>query len=72
MVGLLELKMKRETVDIPVIIVTGSDSDHDRKTAFNLGAKAYFTKPFDLNLFKETVKKILNGEEVTPSIKEVL
>lgn len=50
--------------DIPVIVVTSSDSPSDRMETTRLGATAYFCKPADLDEFMkvgEVVRKILDA-----------
>jgi chemotaxis family two-component system response regulator Rcp1 len=37
----------------PIILLTSSDSPHDRRRITELGATLYFRKPSDLNLFME-------------------
>jgi DNA-binding response OmpR family regulator len=37
--------------NVPVIVVTSSDSTEDMKTIHDLGATAYFRKPHDLDQF---------------------
>jgi DNA-binding response OmpR family regulator len=41
---------------IPVAILTTSDSDSDRTTAFNLLANSYITKPFDFQKFRQIIE----------------
>jgi CheY-like chemotaxis protein len=43
----------------PVIILTSSDSPHDRARLFELGASVYFRKPADLMAFME-VGRLVN------------
>ena len=43
---------KRDEYDsIPVVVLTSSDSPHDRAFATELGANGYLTKPSDLDTF---------------------
>ncbi len=42
------LKEKRDTMEIPVIVLSGLQTSQDKVTAFDLGAVDYVTKPFDL------------------------
>ena len=47
----------------PVIVVTSSDSPSDLKTIHDLGVKAYFRKPHDLDEFMkltDIIKLVLN------------
>lgn len=45
---LRSLKDNSETVQIPIVVLSGLQSAHDKVTAFDLGAVDYITKPFDL------------------------
>lgn len=45
---LRKLKERPETVQTPVIMLSGLSSAHDKVTAFDLGAVDYVTKPFDI------------------------
>jgi len=42
------LKESPDTVQTPVIMLSGLSSAHDKVTAFDLGAADYVTKPFDI------------------------
>jgi DNA-binding response OmpR family regulator len=42
----------------PIIILTSSDSPHDRFRLIQLGASLYFRKPADLNAFMEVGKLV--------------
>ncbi len=61
--------LKRNRPDVPVIFVTGASSEALVMAAFKLGARDYFTIPFDPAEFRETVEKILRyrrGRDGTP------
>ena len=45
-------------VKTPIIILTSSDSPHDRRRLSALGASLYFRKPADLNSFMEVGKLV--------------
>ena len=45
--------------DIPVILVTGYPSKETAVRAINMGAADYVTKPFNVDLIKLTVAKVL-------------
>jgi CheY-like chemotaxis protein len=52
--------------DTPIILLTSSDSPHDRRRITDLGADLYFRKPSDLTLFMEIgqmVKTLMNAHE---------
>lgn len=45
---LRRLKLESNTVEIPVIILSGSTTSSDKVVSFELGATDYVTKPFDV------------------------
>jgi CheY-like chemotaxis protein len=45
--------------DTAVIVVTGYASKESAIEALNLGAEAYFEKPFDMNTIRDTVQRII-------------
>lgn len=48
---------------IPVIVVTGITNDETRQHAGELGAKAYLTKPFDLDVMVSEVDALLGKKD---------
>jgi diguanylate cyclase (GGDEF)-like protein len=50
-----ELKQNLETMDIPIIIITGSHDSHDETLCLRLGAVDYITKPFNPEIVKARV-----------------
>lgn len=58
---LREIKENDQLKQIPVIILTTSSSDNDRKTSYDLGANCFVTKP---DSYKELI-------EVTDSIAKL-
>ncbi len=54
------LKSNASTQDIPIIFVTGNDSDIDEERGLNLGAVDYIKKPFNPSIAKIRVKKSYN------------
>ena len=48
-----------ETKSIPVIAVSANAMQHDIKSALDAGLKNYMTKPVDLNLLVDTIRKTL-------------
>ena len=52
------LKFDKAYENIPVIIFSARGSDADKKLAEQAGADAYMVKPFDLNLFTQTLQKL--------------
>lgn len=60
MSGLEVLRALRERqADIPIIFMTAFGSDEDIVTAFRLGVKDYFTKPFDAGEMIAAVERLL-------------
>lgn len=56
---LRELKEDPNTVDIPVIVLSGLSASQDKVTAFDLGAIDYVTKPFDITELRVRVRSAL-------------
>ena len=54
-----ELRADPATADIPVIAVTASVMQQDRKHITEAGFDAYLGKPLDLKDFLDTVKRVL-------------
>jgi len=48
-------------VELPVIFITGSDSDAKRSAAIESGCIAYLTKPFSARSLIEPVEKLRGG-----------
>jgi len=44
---LRQLKAKRRTASVPVVVITSKKRAQDKQTALSLGVKAYFIKPYD-------------------------
>ncbi len=55
------LKFDKAFERIPVIIFSAKGSDADKKLAEEAGADAYMIKPFDLQLFTQTIQKLTGG-----------
>lgn len=56
------LRAHAECKDVPVIVLTSSDSPTDRENVTRLGARAYFRKPSELDRFMQLgllVKRVL-------------
>lgn len=53
------IKDSKETVDTPVIILSGLQGADDKVTAFDLGAVDYITKPFDISELRVRVRSAL-------------
>ncbi|MBF0558927.1 MAG: response regulator [Nitrospirae bacterium] len=55
---LAEIKQDPSLKNIPVVIMTTSESDQDILKSYNLGANCYITKPIDLDQFIKVVHVI--------------
>jgi DNA-binding response OmpR family regulator len=53
------LKFDKAYENIPIVIFSAKASDADKKMASDAGADGYLSKPFDLKVFAETLKKFL-------------
>ncbi len=56
---LRRLKGNPETMDTPVIVLSGMSGAHDKVAAFDLGAVDYITKPFNLTELQVRVRSAL-------------
>ncbi len=54
-----DLRQRPETKKIPVIMLTGLGQVMDKLAGFELGADDYITKPFDIDVLRARVEKIL-------------
>lgn len=66
------LKCNTKTSSIPVIIVSGRDSNDDVIQGLNLGASDYITKPYQWGIIIARVKSALRSVEATKLLKEAL
>jgi DNA-binding response OmpR family regulator len=58
--GLLVLeKLKEESIDLPVIMVTANQGKRHREFALGVGARAYLFKPISLVRLLETANELL-------------
>lgn len=56
---------------IPVILLTAKATDRDKGAGFDIGADAYITKPFNIDLLKKQILNILeNRERLEPKISD--
>ena len=44
--------------DVPVVIFSGSNDEHDKKMALDLGADSYFTKPLSIHAFVAIIEEV--------------
>jgi ligand-binding sensor domain-containing protein/signal transduction histidine kinase/CheY-like chemotaxis protein/AraC-like DNA-binding protein len=49
---------------IPVILLTAKSHEHDQLEGLSIGADAYITKPFNMEILKKTVLNILRTREL--------
>ena len=56
------IKFDKAFEHIPVIIFSAKGSDADKKLAEQVGADAYMVKPFDMNLFTQTIQRLLGPQ----------
>jgi len=52
---LIALKADETTKSIPVVLVSGKDSDEHKTKGYDLGAAAYIKKPFEKAVILDTV-----------------
>lgn len=57
---LREMKNNDSYISVPVVMFTSSGDSMDREKALNLGAKAYVTKPIELEDYISTVSSIFS------------
>jgi two-component system, LuxR family, response regulator FixJ len=55
-------KLSSEGINIPVIVVTAFDDQHNREFCRQHGVKAYLRKPVDGNALMDTIKYIILAE----------
>ena len=53
------LKKDEDTTNIPIIMLTGKDSDVDKIVGMVIGADAYIPKPFDMDKLFNEVSRFL-------------
>ncbi len=51
------------TSHIPVVLLTGLSSEHDKISGYEVGADAYIEKPFDVGVLKVRIKQLLSNRE---------
>jgi two-component system response regulator AtoC len=56
-------EMRKRGMECPVIMLTAQGTIETAREAMSLGAFDYMTKPFDLQLFKETLQDALTGHQ---------
>lgn len=48
---------------IPVVLLTAKTSDEDRLKSLEIGANAFLTKPFNVELLKKTIQNLLESQD---------
>ena len=56
------LKFDKAFENIPIVIFSAKGSDADKKLAEQVGADAYLVKPFDMELFTQTIQRLLGPQ----------
>lgn len=65
-----QLKRKKETSCIPIILLTAKINDKDYLEGLNCGADAYITKPFNFNVLQANIDMVIsNRKKVIDSFK---
>jgi DNA-binding response OmpR family regulator len=64
---LKRLKRNSSTADVPVLVYSGRDSQHDRLVALELGAADYIDKPFESGALARKIGRLIekNAREST-------
>ena len=57
-------QIKKENPDIPVIVITGTDSMHTAIDAAQFRAFEYVEKPLEVDIIKETAQRALEASEI--------
>ncbi|CCQ12364.1 putative response regulator [Pseudoalteromonas luteoviolacea B = ATCC 29581] len=53
------LKNTPETKDIPVVMVSGLETEQEQRAGFEAGCDAYVVKPFSMQSLLEKIKKVV-------------
>jgi CheY-like chemotaxis protein len=61
------LRRIEEAKNVPVIVITGSETEKYRQRALDLGAVAFFQKPVDNDGLLEVIKKTLGEGALKPA-----
>jgi CheY-like chemotaxis protein len=54
-----EFKKLHELRAVPVVVLTTSDEEHDRKELLSMGARDFFTKPDSANEWEQMLNKVV-------------
>lgn len=61
---LRKLKQNIKTNHIPIILLTAKNSEKDYIEGLSLGADAYITKPFNLDILITTIENLIKNREI--------
>jgi CheY-like chemotaxis protein len=53
------IRMRRETRDLPVVMLSSSDMQSDIEASYHLGASSFVTKPMELHEYLATLRGVL-------------
>ncbi len=56
------LRRMGEAEDIPIIVISGDNTTHEKQRALDAGAVAFFTKPIDHVALLATIANVFGGE----------
>lgn len=66
------LKSNTKTAEIPIIVVSGRDSNDDVIKGLSMGASDYITKPYQWGIIMARIKSALRNIDATKLLKEAL
>ncbi|MEL6928010.1 MAG: response regulator, partial [Cyanobacteria bacterium J06600_6] len=66
-----EIKERPEFVDLPIAMLTSRSNEKHRKLALNLGASAYFSKPYNEQELLSTLHQLLQSSNNTVKPEEL-
>lgn len=58
-----KLKSNVNINHIPIVLLTAKATDEDKTEGFNIGADAYISKPFNVDLLKSVISNVLENRE---------
>ena len=60
-----EIKERPEFADLPIAMLTSRSNEKHRKVAMNLGASAYFSKPYNEQELLNELARLVNSQQLT-------
>lgn len=60
---LKDLRADKATENLPVLVLTAKGQQQDQRTAMDLGASAFISKPYSNAEVVETVRELIEGSE---------